>query len=86
MKLAELLATVKPGSRDWSWQQEAINIIHYDAIHMALLIESIQVYGQQRPVVIGSDGRLWDGHHRVVAHILLMREDIDVTYDTEECA
>lgn len=73
--LARLLAEVAPGSRDdWTWQEEHDDLWFGeddDSHAMDDLATSMQENGQRTPVLIGDDGRLWDGHHRVVAAMRL---------------
>ena len=40
--------------------------------------------GQQEPVLIGDDQRLWDGHHRVYALVGLKAQYIHVKYSWED--
>lgn len=74
--LADLLATVPPGHREepWSWEDEERDIWirlclccgqpgHYQATVEAWIAAGGLIEG----VCIGADGRLHDGHHRVVA-------------------
>lgn len=74
--LDRLLTEVKPGSHDddWTWQQEHDDLWfgpHADTHGMDRLASSLQEIGQQNPVLIGDDGRLWDGPHRVAAAMRL---------------
>jgi hypothetical protein len=34
---------------------------------MRRLVWSIRFFGVRKPVVLGTDGRVWDGHHRLLA-------------------
>jgi hypothetical protein len=65
--LRRLLAEVRCGSGDWSWEQEWFWIDSDDdhAEEYAKLEEEIRRDGIRTPVLIGNDGRLWDGHHRL---------------------
>lgn len=67
--LAEFLATVRPGSRgdDWTWDDESLDLWRHDQKTMRQLADDIAANGQQTPVTFGDDGRVWDGHHRIVA-------------------
>lgn len=65
--LARVLADVAVGSGDWTWDEEWADL---DARHAATgyldtLEQQIRENGITMPVLIGSDGRLWDGHHRL---------------------
>lgn len=80
--LTELLVLWRPGSQgdDWTWQQESDDLWSREQARMDVLCTSIQETGMQEPVLIGDDGRIWDGHHRIVAAMTLGLETIPVEY------
>ncbi|MEU6768556.1 ParB N-terminal domain-containing protein [Streptomyces sp. NPDC046853] len=65
--LARVLAEVRCGSQDWSWDEEWADLDkrHAETGYLAKLEQQISENGITMPVLIGSDGRLWDGHHRL---------------------
>lgn len=65
--LARVLAEVRCGSRDWTWEEEWADLDqrHADTGYLATLEQKIRENGITMPVLVGSDGRLWDGHHRL---------------------
>lgn len=76
MLLADVLANYRPGSFDppWSWDDEERTIRericlccgrpgHYQEQLEAFLAE----HGLDQGVCLGTDGRVWDGHHRIIA-------------------
>jgi hypothetical protein len=65
--LSRILTEIRCGSGDWSWEEEWFQIDSDDdhAEEYADLQKKIRRYGILRPVLIGNDGRLWDGHHRL---------------------
>jgi hypothetical protein len=63
--LTRILSEVQCGSQDWTWDEEWADLDHYRAKELADLETQIKVNGITEPVLIGSDGRLWDGHHRL---------------------
>lgn len=75
--LAELLAKYTPGSsthKDWSWDDEEAEILGRTCIccgqpgHYQQQLEShLSEHGLTQGVCLGDDGRVWDGHHRIVA-------------------
>lgn len=70
MPVAVLMAGWRPGSHgdDWTWDDERRDL-YESAGHRSrtLAVEaSILAEGVREPVLLGSDGRVWDGHHRVV--------------------
>lgn len=63
--LGLILRDVAVGSRDWTWDEEFADL---DTIHpeeLRALHQDIATNGIKEPVLIGNDGRLWDGHHRL---------------------
>lgn len=73
LTIPEFMYKVRPGSGDWTWEQEVEKLLTDEAhvIRVNQIEESMEIHGQREPVLIGNDGRLWDGHHRTV--ILLCR-------------
>ena len=91
MPLDVLMATWRPGSTDareeWTWAMESDQLWSDDQGRMDMLATSIQESGITKPVMLGHDGRVWDGHHRIcVAETLglksvpfeFMPKDVDV--------
>jgi hypothetical protein len=85
MALDELLATVPPGHREepWTWDDEERDIAIRlclccgDAGHYQKTVEArIAEHGLTEGVCIGEDGRLHDGHHRVIAALHLDIEEV----------
>ncbi len=70
MNLETLLATVKDGDEHgWPSEFEFLRRTHGHRIRK--LTRSILDRGITTPILIGDDGRVWDGHHRLyVAHFL----------------
>jgi hypothetical protein len=78
----ELLRDVRVGSADWTWSEE-FQLLTHDPAHAektAELIADLSQNGMREPIVLGGDGRLWDGHHRVVAAIHLGWKYVPATY------
>ena len=71
MKVADLVENVRVGSTDWGWHEEYEDLWERDIEGMDILCASIEREGILNPVLVGDDGRLWDGHHRVVAALAL---------------
>lgn len=60
----------RPGSYDftnsgrpWSWADEEADIGQDEIDDLA---DKVQVNGFTEPVLLGDDGRVWDGHHRII--------------------
>jgi hypothetical protein len=86
--LADLLATVPPGHRDepWTWEDEERDIRIRLCLccgqpgHHQETVEALMAEGRlSARACIGEDGRLHDGHHRVVAakHLCIERVEIE---------
>lgn len=70
MKLAQLLDSYTPGDPH-SWADEFAWLKENHKGKLALLTLSIIAHGIIDPILLGTDGRIWDGHHRLyVAHRL----------------
>lgn len=76
MALSDLLRTYVPGSYDqpWSWDDEERDILERICLccnepgHYQLQLEAhLREHGLNQGVCLGDDGRVWDGHHRIVA-------------------
>lgn len=85
MALADLLATVPPGHREepWTWEDEERDIWSRLCLccgqpgHYQKMVEAhIAEHGLTEGVCVGDDGRLHDGHHRVVAAMTLRIERV----------
>ncbi|MEV7491448.1 ParB N-terminal domain-containing protein [Streptomyces anulatus] len=65
--LTRVLTEVRCGSQDWTWEQEWADLDqrHAETGYLDRLEQQIKTNGITMPVLIGSDGRLWDGHHRL---------------------
>jgi ParB-like chromosome segregation protein Spo0J len=65
--VARVLAEVQCGSQDWSWEAEWADLDqrHAASGYLDRLEQQIRTNGITLPLLIGSDGRLWDGHHRL---------------------
>lgn len=72
--LDSLLAVVRDGD-EHGWQVEFDRLWETQQGYMDMLATSVQEAGIHMPILIGSDGRVWDGHHRLaVAHKLGLSE------------
>ncbi|MEV7492230.1 ParB N-terminal domain-containing protein [Streptomyces anulatus] len=63
--LTRVLTEVRCGSQDWTWDEEWDDLDKRHAGYLDRLEQEITANGITMPVLIGSDGRLWDGHHRL---------------------
>jgi hypothetical protein len=71
--LQRILTEVRCGSKDWPWEEEWADLArrHSETGYLDRLAEKISENGITMPVLIGSDGRLWDGHHRLCIAVRL---------------
>lgn len=70
MRLAHVLDHVKDGD-EHGWVREFEFLRQAHGHRIRTLTRSILNEGIRTPILIGSDGRVWDGHHRLyVAHAL----------------
>lgn len=87
--LVRVLAEVRCGSQDWSWEEEwaSLDRRHAQTNYLATLEQQIRENGITLPILIGSDGRLWDGHHRLRIAVRLGIEyiPVEVTPTIGEC-
>ena len=65
--LHRVLSEVRCGSKNWTWEEEWADLDrrHTETGYLETLEAQIRETGITMPVLIGSDGRLWDGHHRL---------------------
>lgn len=69
MSLAEIIGGWCPGSQPepWTWVDEQTSLYGEPHREHTLDVEaSMLADGVLEPVLLGDDGRVWDGHHRVV--------------------
>lgn len=70
MGLDDIIARWRPGSQgdDWSWAHEWACMMvdpKTSAIWEMVEREGIGFADAFHPILLGNDGRVWDGHHRI---------------------
>ncbi len=75
MKTAHLLANYEDGN-DVGWPEEFKWLWTNQPDYMSELVQDIAVRGIRTPVLLGPDGSIWDGHHRIAAAVALGLEEI----------
>lgn len=82
MNLKYLMRKWRTGSVEppWTWKDEIEKLWCTEPDYMAELVQSIMTYGVREPILLGDDGRVWDGHHRVVAAYHIGRERVPLEY------
>lgn len=81
IRLEDLLAGWRPGSGDWSWEEEETQVLSFWPGYQPKLEANLREHGfDDRPnaIILGDDGRVWDGHHRIVAAMRLGIEWVPV--------
>lgn len=81
VRLDHLLGTYRVGSGDWPWCEEYDNLI--DQPDTQKLLARIRTEGIREPVLLGTDGRIWDGHHRIVIAMHLGLDSVPVEFAGE---
>lgn len=79
MRLSDLLANYRPGSYDqpWSWHDETQELIGREPTYLASIASSIVREGFHAPIQLHhGERRVWDGHHRVVAAIVIGLDEV----------
>ena len=87
---AEIVAKWVPGSQEqpWTWDDESRDIESRVCVccdqpghYQRQIVEKMQAEGEwweEATILLGPDGRVWDGHHRIVAAIDLAVESLSV--------
>lgn len=84
--LAVILNQYHPGSRDWTWDDEERDLLTHPCWcceepghYQIRLEEHLRTVGRvEQGICLGNDGRIWDGHHRIVAARRLGFPDIPI--------
>lgn len=64
MRVSDLLKQYTPGE-DHSWEDEFEELRGRNSRALFELLTSIEQIGMVTPILLGDDGRVWDGHHRL---------------------
>lgn len=78
---SSLLVVFRPGDYpERTWSDEFAWLWDNHQERMDMLTTSIQENGIQEPILLGSDGRIWDGHHRLAAAMRLGIDKVPVVF------
>lgn len=73
IKVDELMEKWRPGSHgdDWTWTNEYTDLWAEDGPYTNEIIDMVKTHGigfadEKSPILLGYDGRVWDGHHRIL--------------------
>lgn len=83
VSLISLLDVFTSGD-EWDWEEEFSYLWSNHGERMDYLANSIQETGIQTPILLGNDGRVWDGHHRLAAAYSLGIHRVPVVFSGEE--
>ena len=81
MTLAQVVAFWRPGSHDWTWAEEYADVMTHErtpAIRQRVMENGIGFQDHEAPILLGPDGRVWDGHHRICIALELRISMVDV--------
>lgn len=83
--VTELMEGWRPGSQgdDWTWSYEYVYCWMSDGPRTTSIIERVKNEGIgfddiENPITLGDDGRVWDGHHRILIARYLGIETVKV--------
>jgi len=79
VSLSALLQVFEDGD-EHGWHAEFDDLWHREGPAMDALSASIHKNGMQTPILLGSDGRVWDGHHRLAAAFRLGLSAVPVEF------
>ena len=80
MPLGAVLAHWRPGWNDLTWPEAVVQVHRQEPAKMKELMASVVTDGLREPVTLGSDNRVWDGHHRIAVACRLNLPVIPVEY------
>lgn len=90
MKVSYILENYLPGGMQlpdvpgaWNWADEFAQLWHLETGYMVKLTVDVRDRGILRPIRLGYDGRLWDGHHRLAVACALVLDDIPALLSTD---
>lgn len=78
VQLDHLLGVYSVGSGDWSWQDEYRKLIDRPVTQQ--LLAGVRECGIKEPILLGTDGRVWDGHHRITVAMHLGIDSVPVEF------
>jgi len=79
MRLTDLIRNYCDGNEvGWGVEFEWLRQNSGDATMR--LLHLIKRDGIQEPILLGNDGRVWDGHHRIYVAFLLRMGEVPVEY------
>ena len=81
VKPRSIMHVFDPGDEEsWIKTFRQIEYMHRGSSYLSDLMYSIQTEGMKEPILLGNDGRIWDGHHRLYIADQLKLESIPVLF------
>lgn len=80
MSLDYILENFTPGEEANAWSDEFVWIIENDYTHTARLAREVKRVGMNLPILLGNDGRVWNGHHRLLVALILGMTEVPVVH------
>lgn len=81
---AQLINQWRPGSSvgndEWSWADETLALLQRSPARVTQWIATTPSAQDPHPISLGNDGRVWDGHHRIIASLLAARTVLPVLH------
>ena len=89
IRVEDLVRDYRPGSRgdEWTWADELRDLYAREPARMAWFEDRLRhrdFAAFDKPILLGDDGRVWDGHHRVVAAIAQRLHRLPVTHSEHQ--
>lgn len=81
--LPSLLTVFTPGD-DMTWPEQFEWLRVHHSTRLRMLAKEIKAEGIREPILLGSDGRVWDGHHRLAVAMRLDIKQVPVVFSGEE--
>lgn len=78
----DLMGLFVPGD-EHSWEAEIQWLWENHTAKLLGLMQDVMLNGFLEPVVLGDDGRLWDGHHRVLVALALNLDTVPAIRSTD---
>lgn len=72
-----LLRSYRDGD-EHGWTTEFTWLWTHHRAHLLSLLDSVIHSGIQEPILVGDDGRVWDGHHRLAVAAALALPQVPV--------
>lgn len=88
MEVSQIITFWKPGSKDenWTWADEYAELIPQPRTAQLAAKQNFPGHNAEMdpyPILLGSDGRVWDGHHRICIAIFSGTHTLPVRIITE---